>query len=174
MRRTHCKDVKRNTPLLSLPLHHTAKSYLTPSLPAVIAWHLLPVLHHYLTALNNLCTGSMTECRATVIRAGSYGQRTRRPLMLMFSPPGQIFLAHLVWERTSINMATWRVAREHLAQSGCNKSRARKKKGSSSFIFSCFLCYVKCCPGELVWLPVDARAPWTKLTNVSFTVDDAQ
>lgn len=71
----------------------------------------------YLTALHNPCAGSMTGCWAPVIRAGWYRQRTQRPLMLMFPPPGQIFLAHLEWERTGINMATWRGAWEAVAQS---------------------------------------------------------
>lgn len=101
--------------------YNTAKSYLTPNL----AWYNCMTVppfpfsftSFYLTALHNPCAGSMTGCWAPVIRAGWYRQRTQRPLMLMFPPPGQIFLAHLEWERTGINMATWRGAWEAVAQS---------------------------------------------------------
>lgn len=119
MKRTHCRDMKHSTPpsfcltTQVLP-HHNLPCYNCITVaPSPFGFTSL-----YLTTLNNPCAGSMTGCWATVIRAGWYRQRTQRPLMLMFPPPGQIFLAHLEWGRTGINMATWRGSREAVAQSG--------------------------------------------------------
>lgn len=106
--------------------------------PAIIAWlwlHLLSVLHH---ALYNPCAGSMTGCWATVIRAGWYRQRTQRPLM--FPPPGQIFLAHLEWARTGINMvATWRGVRDAQSQSATvpGPQQGNQLRNTSTRLLNC-------------------------------------
>lgn len=115
-------------PLTSLPI--------SPTIIARLWLHLLSVLHQPISPpLHNPRAGSMTGCWARVIRAGWYRQRTQRPLMLMFSPPGRIFLAHLEWERTSINMATWQ---------GVGEAAARSDPGpqSASFLFFFFYIYI--------------------------------
>lgn len=93
----------------------------------------------YLTTLHRPCAVSMTGCWATVIRAGWYRQRTQRPLM--FSPPGQIFLAHLEWERTGINMATWQSAWEAVVQSE-PATDTRTQEGNQLFLSVSLLLYL--------------------------------
>ena len=149
-----------HTPLF-LPLNPltTPPSLTSPTIsPAIIAWlwlRLLAVLHHSISpSFHNPCAVSMTGCRATVIRAGWYRQRTLCPLMLMFPTPGQIFLAHLGWEGTGINMATLAGCLRGSIRA-CSRSRASggPSSSSSSSSSSCSCSSTSQLLDWLFWLP---------------------